>query len=34
VVDQIQDGEITDPPIGYTTHCQENPDSIFCRGEK
>jgi hypothetical protein len=24
-------GEITRPPTGYVIHCQEFPDSIFCK---
>jgi hypothetical protein len=27
----IVDGEATNPPIGYTIHCLENPNSPFCK---
>lgn len=29
---QIQDGDLATPPIGYTIHCKEIPDSPFCKG--
>ena len=28
------EGKVTPPPYGYTLHCIQFPDSIFCREDK
>jgi hypothetical protein len=27
----IQDGDIVQPPYGYSNYCKDNPKSIFCK---
>jgi len=29
--DQIPIGDKTSPPYGYSLHCRDYPDSIFCK---